>query len=352
MKTSQQQTAYHLENDSRFIPAHQQPALLIDMALSRGIDTHRLLKNTGIFYEDILKGELLISPEQYARLIGNIRKLLPARDTSFLFGHRMFPGNYGPATEALLKAGSLQQMLEILCQHHLLTSPLITPVMVTDDHACHISFIDNCGNTEHWPFLLEATMAGISHLSRWLSGDESRNKYPWEFSFSHKRPEYIEQYEVNFGSHLKFDAQVDGLSIPKEYLFRPWPNGSHTAFSIASRQAEEQTKDKVLLLEDLYRYLSRESQSASAAPSLEQCADYFGFSSATLKRKLKKHRTNFKFQQDRVCKQIAIYLLQHKGYTNDQVAAYLNYGDVNNFRRSFKRWTGMTPSLFRLYNTD
>lgn len=34
------------EADSRFIPGHYQPATLIDLALSRGIDSHRLLKGT------------------------------------------------------------------------------------------------------------------------------------------------------------------------------------------------------------------------------------------------------------------------------------------------------------------
>lgn len=45
------------ENDSRFIPGHYQPACLIDLALSRDIDSHRLLRGTGLFHEDILAGQ-------------------------------------------------------------------------------------------------------------------------------------------------------------------------------------------------------------------------------------------------------------------------------------------------------
>ena len=37
------------ECDSRFIAAHYQPAALIDLAISREIDTHRLLRGTGLF---------------------------------------------------------------------------------------------------------------------------------------------------------------------------------------------------------------------------------------------------------------------------------------------------------------
>ena len=75
-------------------------------------------------------------------------------------------------------------------------------------------------------------------------------------------------------------------------------------------------------------------------------------SPATLKRKLHKHDTGFQQQVDRVRKQVALHLYQVKGYSNDEVAAYLNFNDAANFRRSFKRWTGSTPNLIRqLFNS-
>lgn len=41
-----------------------------------------------------------------------------------------------------------------------------------------------------------------------------------------------------------------------------------------------------------------------------------------------------------------------KGYSKDEVAAYLNVNEAANFRRSFKRWTGSTPNLIRqLFNS-
>ena len=46
-------------------------------------------------------------------------------------------------------------------------------------------------------------------------------------------------------------------------------------------------------------------------------------------------------------KHVALHLYQVKGFSNDEVAAYLNFNDAANFRRSFKRWTGTTPNLIR-----
>jgi AraC-like DNA-binding protein len=39
--------------------------------------------------------------------------------------------------------------------------------------------------------------------------------------------------------------------------------------------------------------------------------------------------------------------LLHRGCDNETVARHLGFHDANNFRRSFKRWTGMTPMLLR-----
>ena len=50
---------------------------------------------------------------------------------------------------------------------------------------------------------------------------------------------------------------------------------------------------------------------------------------------------------DRVHKHVALYLYQIKGWSNEAVAEYLNFNDPANFRRSFKRWTGSTPTLIR-----
>ena len=66
------------ERDSRIIPAHHQPAVLIDLALSRDLDPHRILRGSGLFYEDLGSAQVRISPAQMLRLIENAETLLGA----------------------------------------------------------------------------------------------------------------------------------------------------------------------------------------------------------------------------------------------------------------------------------
>ena len=331
------------ENDSRFIPGHYQPATLIDLALSLEIDRHRLLRGTGLFHEDILAGQTRLSPQQFVALIGNSKRLLDADDSSFLFGQRLLPGHYGAASHALRHAQNLHQALDTLVLQQALLSPLVTPQLVLDEQYAYVYWFDSCGAGEQWRFLLEASMTSLVAMSQWLSGQ----RLPWQCSFSYDEPRYVEQYWVHLGEQTQFQRPLDMMRIPRQYLTQAWPGASATAGQVARQEAQQQLEQlghASSFLGCLYRYLQSHVRQA---PSLEQAAQAFGMSPATLKRKLHKHDTGFQQQVDLVRKHVALYLYQVKGLSNEEVAAYLNFNDPANFRRSFKRWTGSTPKLIR-----
>lgn len=331
------------ETDTRFIPGHYQPAVLIDLALSRQIDSHRLLRGTGLFYEDILAGQARLSPQQCFALISNAQRQLAADDTSFLFGQRLWPGHYGAASQSLRHAQNLHQALETLTHQRALLTPLVTPRLELDDHYAYVYWLDSSGAGEQQRFLLEAAMTGLVTMSQVLGGE----RLPWECSFSHAEPRYIEQYWVHLGENTAFGRPLDMMRLPRQYLTRPWPGASPIAGRVAEQEAEQQLRSlgcRASLLDRLYRHLR---DHAREAPGLEEVAQTFDMSSATLKRKLQKHGTSFQAQQDLARKHVALYLYQIKGMSNEEVAQSLNFNDPANFRRSFKRWTGSTPRVIR-----
>ncbi|KAB0550147.1 AraC family transcriptional regulator [Pseudomonas argentinensis] len=336
------------ECDSRFIAAHHLPAVLIDLARSRGIDTHHLLRGCELFYDDIVTGRAQISPGQFLRLIANAQKLLNAADTSFLFGQRLWPGHYGAASHLLEQADNLLQALEDLVTYRTLLSPLLTPVLHLDDHHLHLYWRDSCGAAERLPFLLETSMTAVVALAR----RQQNERLPWRFQFAYAEPNHVEQYWVHLGDTLSFEQPSTVMSLPREYLLRPWPNGGATGARVARQACIEQLQRwgwQHSLLDELHAHLSAH---ISQPLSLERVASAFATSPATLKRKLGKHGTHFQEQLDLTRRDLALYLYQVKGYTNDEVAQRLGFSDITNFRRSFKRWTGRVPSdlaAFALY---
>lgn len=328
------------ECDSRFIAAHHLPAVLIDLARSRGIDTHHLLRGCELFYDDIVTGQARISPSQFLRLIANAQRLLDAPDTSFLFGQRLWPGHYGFGSHLLEQADHLLQALEDLSTYRALLSPLLTPVLHLDEHYLHLYWRDSCGAAGLLPFLLEASMTAVVALAR----RQCNERLPWRFQFAYAEPGYVEQYWVHLGDALSFGRPSTVMSLPREYLLRPWPNGGATGARVARQACTEQLQAwgwQCSLLDALHDHLSAHIRQPL---SLERVATAFATSPATLKRKLGKHGTHFQEQLDLVRRDLALYLYQVKGCSNEEVAQRLGFNDITNFRRSFKRWTGRVPS--------
>lgn len=334
------------ENDQPFIPAHYQPACLIDLGLRRGIDTHRILRGTGLFHEDILTGQRKLSPLQFLRLIDNSRQALSADDSAFLFGQQLLPGHYGAASHALRQVATLHQALERLQRLAPLLSPLLTPRLRVDGHFAYLAWFDAYGSQGLWPFLVEAAMTAVTALCRWLAGEA----LPWQYQLDYPRPRHIEQYWVHLGEDLRFDCPLAQMRLPRHCLPRPVLTASTIAGQVAEREAlailAAPGATPRSLLDVLFEHLLGHVRQPLG---LERVAQGFGVSGATLKRKLARHGTCFQTQLDKVRLYVALDLYLSRGYTNDEVASYLHFNDQTNFRRSFKRWTGLLPSQMKVF---
>jgi AraC-like DNA-binding protein len=322
------------------IAARHQPALVLDYARSRELDTAPLCKGAGLGDGALPSEESQLSAAQYLQLLANVARGLDSLDTSFMLGQQMLPGHYGAVSHALLQARNLRQALAILCDFHTLLCPLLQPRLREAGELHVLYWTDSFGAPSQLPFLVEMHMTALAAMCRWLAGEV----LPWRFCFNRARPRHVEQHEVHLGQALRFDCQIDAMLIESRWLDRPWPRGNATAAALALRAAALEPVPAPSLLGALYDYLLAHIR---CAPTLERTAQQFGVSPATLKRHLARHGTHFQAELDQVRAHQAIYLFQAHGYDNDAVAAYLGFHDATNFRRSFKRWTGQTPQLLR-----
>ena len=72
-----------------------------------------------------------------------------------------------------------------------------------------------------------------------------------------------------------------------------------------------------------------------------------GLSARTLSRRLVEEGTSFRGIQDEVRHQLAVALLADASVSIAEIAFFLGYAEPAPFHRSFKRWAGTTPQLYR-----
>jgi AraC-like DNA-binding protein len=316
------------------IPAHQLPALALAFARGRDVPDAVLLKG--------LDGEPsgLVPAAGCLRLLSNALRALGTADGPFMLGQQLLPGHDGAASNALVQAPDLRTALAILSRWHARLTPLLRPRVETWDGVAALYWVDSQGAPGLLPALVEMHMTAVVALCRWLGGE----RLPWRFCFNRAAPRHVEQHHVHLGSELRFGCRFDAMLIDAAWLDRPWPRGSALAADLAQRAAVAEPERPAGLLAALYDYLL---ERVRVAPSLEQAAGDFGVSPATFKRQLARHGTHFQAELDQVRTHVALWMFQAQGADNEAVARHLGFHDAANFRRSFKRWTGLTPLLLR-----
>lgn len=337
-------SAYQLAS-ARTLPARYQAALLLDFARGQDIDDAVLLRGSRLDARAILAEDTRLSPAEYLALIDRLSQALPSRETSFMLGRGLLPGHLGPLSHALLQARSLGQALDILIRHQAWLSPLLAPHRMPLGDSTALYWTDGCVNPRLRGFVVEMMMTAVADMCHWLSGV----RLPWRYRFNRTRPAHIEQYEVHLGCDTRFNDYLDAMLIDTAWLDRPWPRGNETAARLALDEAERQfgaEAGRPGLLAALYDYLL---ERVRVPPSLERGSADFGCSPATFKRHLAQHGTHYQAELDQVRAHVSLRLMCSEGGNNERIAAYLGFHDANNFRRSFKRWTGATPSGLRAH---
>ena len=79
----------------------------------------------------------------------------------------------------------------------------------------------------------------------------------------------------------------------------------------------------------------------------DRIAQNLCISSRTMQRKLKEKGHQFQQLLDEVRTEFAIYQLKQNSISIDEQAYLLGFSEPSVFRKSFKRWTGQTPTEFR-----
>ena len=329
--------------DCRHQAAHHHPALLIELARARALPDHRLLRHTGLFMAEILQGDVRISDSQYRRLMQSVQSEKPDAELALLWGRQFFPGHYGTLSTLIQHSPNLQQALECIHQYRQRLCPLVSPRWLTDGKWSYLLWIDSGGAGTARRFAATAIMAALYGLFRHRADMTPQ----WHFHFAGEPLGSTADYRVSLGEKVWFNTGADIMVLPTEDLFRPWPDSSETAFTVARHQIQSARQGSVQapgFPEVIYRFLMR---TIEQPVTLESAAAAFGMSPSSFKRRLSACETSFRTLLDEARFHYTLYLSRVRQHSTDSIAERLSNGDRTNFRRSFRRWSGMTLAEYR-----
>ena len=173
---------------------------------------------------------------------------------------------------------------------------------------------------------------------------------PIAVQFVHAAPGYLSEYHRLLGPDVRFGCLHNRMLIDVQWLDVKLPNHHALALrqAVALLELEAaQVHQKLDLIQAVERAIARDLACGS---HIEKIARDLNMSSRTLRRRLTEHSLTFEALQEQVRQARTLSLLANPDMSIERIIEETGYSDVRSFRRAFKRWTGMSPSAWRIEN--
>ncbi len=243
-------------------------------------------------------------------------------------------------------AATLGEAMDISQTYHELLGSFTDIVNIVDEHSFTNRLVDVAKlDPRVLQFLFELTVTGMIKLGEEISGQRV-NVMCVRFSTALTEAEK-KRFEDLFHCPIEDNCKFNEWVIDMGSMALPV---THNLYSPA--QAAANLK---LLLDDLHKEQGLVDNidcilkcSGGDFPDPDMISNALGMSGRTMRRRLSKMGTSFTALIDKVRCQLAINLIQHQNLSNEALANELGYSDAANFYNAFKKWTGNTPSFYRI----
>jgi AraC-like DNA-binding protein len=183
-------------------------------------------------------------------------------------------------------------------------------------------------------------LAAAFNFLRELCG---REWAPTEVFLPHVQPSDCTQYRNLFKTQPHFNSEFCALRFPARWMDKAIEGADPQRLRRARGRIQKATHPTVVQqVVRALRILMLDGRSSG-----DEVARMLSLHRRTLNRRLRALDTTFQRVLDQVRLDVAQQLLRCSDISLDDLAAALGYAGVSPFMRTFKRWTGVTPTQWR-----
>jgi AraC-like DNA-binding protein len=308
-----------------------------------GISEQQLLNNTALTVADT-QSDVSFTAKQLNTLCATALHLSKDIQLGLKVGSQFDLPSQGIFGYALMTSSTVGDALKLLVRYNRVILPSITIELKSNEGRTEV-----LARADYLPFELERFYCELLYAaivnSRHILFDAPQTDFKLELDYA--APADKTAYEKVFGPKIHFNSAKRSLSFSDGSLTTPISTANPLTQDILQREC-----DRLLPLEShrgiiAARVQHELLQSGSEFPNCATMAKKLHMSESTLQRHLTKE--GFRFQQllDKVRYRLANEYLVGSALPVVEIACLLGFSDTTNFRRAFKRWSGMTPSQIR-----
>ncbi len=320
---------------------------LIEVAKTFGIPAAKVLRGTRLDLTMLEDAKTRTSVEQYVTACANVIKHCDDPRLPFRVGQSIHLSAYGLYGFALLCSPTVRDGFNLAVRYHRLATPLFSiNWRAQGDH--FIWYFPNEFRVGYTgavkTFLLAQQLAQhITHIQDIARADRK----PLMITVAHADPPSAALYEEQLGCPVHFSAGATEIHYDHSLLDDRPPLTNPVTLAMLREGCENLIGkiDDASSISGQVQQLIMERP--GEFPSMEVVAGHMNLTPRTLRRRLTEEGTTFSEVFDQVRRELAEKYLAAGEFTAEDIADLLGFADASNFRRSFRRWTGVVPRAFR-----
>lgn len=309
-----------------------------------GLDADHLFSQVGLDLRTIQSDHQHIPQKSITRLIDIISNTLSDPTLGLYIAQCTHPLRYGPLSSALYASRNLREYFCLRRKYASLVSTFWHSELTETGDQAKVMLKLQPG-VSHQPVLTDWWAAALlTDMQQVYRPD----LYPVRVDVSRPEPrEHKDRYLAVFGVKPQFDTPESALYFDRSVLDEELPGGDAQFLTkmesiLADLVIEVDRSDVVALVRAQILHLL-----PSEDIRIELVAGKLGVSVRMLYIRLKQNNTSFQKVFDDTRAELSKRYIQQNRLSIKEVAYQVGYSDYSNFSRSFKRWTGLTPSEYR-----
>lgn len=345
--------------------------LLLEVVAERGLSAEALFAGGPVQPDLLNRTGARISAIQWGLLVSKAMRMIPEPALGYECGLRMRPSANGFLGYAILSCGSMREALDLLSRYFQtrqrgfgLRFAIEGEQAVIEVHELHPlipspQLLRNIGpagevfeNSQIGTlrrFFYEHILLGVARGAAAILGRELGQFDDVQIEFDWPEPAYHAAWRERLPA-TRFSCRTNRLRFPVRMLeLKPV-----LADPLATRQAVELCERELMQVgatgdSTTLRVCAELSLLPHGGyPDQQTIAARLHMSSRTLARKLRDDGGSFQQLLDDICRRDACELIENSQLELQDIATRLGYRNPANFTRAFRKWTGESPSQYRM----
>jgi AraC-like DNA-binding protein len=322
-------------------------AALIEVAEEDGLAVDRILRGTNLSKAALDDPRTKSSVEQYLIACSNALDLGIGPDVPFRVGRRLHLSAYGLYGFALICSPTVRDGFALAVRYHSLATPIFSIAFYETPPHFVWTFPDEA--TQGYGIALQEFLLAqqlsqhVTHVQDIARSDRN----PIRVSVRLEQPSNAPLYGDYLRCPVEFGAAATEIVYDLSVLDERPPLTNRVTLAQLRESCERLIGDVDLPHGIASHVVRAMMERPDKFPNMTQVAAILGMTSRTLRRRLADEGTTFVNILDRVRRDLAIRYLTSNEFSIEDIALLLSFTDAASFRKSFRRWTGKSPSDYR-----